>query len=175
MIGAVFFVVIGLLFDPRARVQYWLPVVLVSIVVIVGKTLTVTFGGALSCKDGHTSLRAGLSLAQIGEFSFVIASLGLSLKVTSDFLYPIAVAVSAVTAFVTHYLVRASDRIADGAEKRMPRPVRVLMVAYSNWIAGLKPLEENELIARMLRRLVFHIEINMAMEMAVFLGVLFFL
>jgi len=170
MFGALFFVAIGMLIDPHALVQYWLPVVLVSIVVILGKTLTCTFGGALAGNDGHTSLRAGLSLAQIGEFSFVIASLGLSLKVTSDFLYPIAVAVSAVTAFVTPYLVRASDRIADTAEKRMPRPVRVLMVAYANWIAGLKPLEENVMIARMLRRLVFHIAVNMALVMAVFLG-----
>ena len=170
MFGALFFVAIGMLIDPRALLQYWLPVLLVSVAVIVGKTLTCTFGGALAGHDGRNALRAGLSLAQIGEFSFVIASLGLSLKVTSDFLYPIAVAVSAVTAFVTPYLVRSSDRIAEAAERRMPRPMRVLLAAYANWIAGLKPVEENAAIAAMLRRLVFHIVINMALVMAVFLG-----
>ncbi|MFO1516285.1 MAG: cation:proton antiporter [Lysobacterales bacterium] len=170
MFSALFFVAIGMLIDPRALLQYWLPVLLVSVAVIVGKTLTCTFGGALAGHDGRNALRAGLSLAQIGEFSFVIASLGLSLKVTSDFLYPIAVAVSAVTAFVTPYLVRSSDRIAEAAERRMPRPMRVLLAAYANWIAGLKPVEENAAIAAMLRRLVFHIVINMALVMAVFLG-----
>ena len=170
MFGALFFVAIGMLIDSRALLQYWLPVLLVSVAVIVGKTLTCTFGGALAGHDGRNALRAGLSLAQIGEFSFVIASLGLSLKVTSDFLYPIAVAVSAVTAFVTPYLVRSSDRIAEAAERRMPRPMRVLLAAYANWIAGLKPVEENAAIAAMLRRLVFHIVINMALVMAVFLG-----
>ncbi len=170
MFGALFFVAIGMLIDPRALLQYWLPVLLVSVAVIVGKTLTCTFGGALAGHDGRNALRAGLSLAQIGEFSFVIASLGLSLKVTSDFLYPIAVAVSAVTAFVTPYLVRSSDRIAEAAERRMPRPMRVLLAAYANWIAGLKPVEENAAIAAMLRRLVFHIVVNMALVMAVFLG-----
>jgi len=170
MFGALFFVAIGMLIDPRALLQYWLPVLLVSVAVIVGKTLTCTFGGALAGHDGRNALRAGLSLAQIGEFSFVIASLGLSLKVTSDFLYPIAVAVSAVTAFVTPYLVRSSDRIAEAAERRMPRPMRVLLAAYANWIAGLKPVEENAAIAAMLRRLVFHIVINMTLVMAVFLG-----
>lgn len=170
MFSALFFVAIGMLIDPRALLQYWLPVLLVSVAVIVGKTLTCTFGGALAGHDGRNALRAGLSLAQIGEFSFVIASLGLSLKVTSDFLYPIAVAVSAVTAFVTPYLVRSSDRIAEAAERRMPRPMRVLLAAYANWIAGLKPVEENAAIAAMLRRLVFHIVINMTLVMAVFLG-----
>jgi CPA2 family monovalent cation:H+ antiporter-2 len=170
MFGALFFVAIGLLIDPRALVDYWLPVTLVALAVIVGKTLACTFGGVIAGNDGHTSLRAGLGLAQIGEFSFVIASLGLTTGVTSDFLYPIAVAASVLTAFVTPYLSHASDRIADGVHRAMPGKVNALMSAYANWIAGLKPVEENAAIAAMLRRLVVHIVINMALVAAVFLG-----
>ena len=170
MFGALFFVAIGLLIDPRVLIDYALPVALVALAVIVGKTLACTFGGVLAGNDGHTSLRAGLGLAQIGEFSFVIASLGLSSGVTSDFLYPIAVAASVLTAFVTPYLARASDRIADTVHDVMPGKVNALMRAYANWIAGLKPMEENAAIAAMLRRLVVHIVINMALIAAVFLG-----
>lgn len=170
MFGALFFVAIGLLIDPRMLVEYAVPVILVALAVIVGKTLACTFGGVIAGNDGHTSLRAGLGLAQIGEFSFVIASLGLTTGVTSDFLYPIAVAASVLTAFVTPYLSRASDRIADGVHAAMPGKVNALMGAYANWIAGLKPVEENAAIAAMLRRLVVHIVINMALVAAVFLG-----
>ena len=170
MFGALFFVAIGLLIDPRMLVEYAVPVILVALAVIVGKTLACTFGGVIAGNDGHTSLRAALGLAQIGEFSFVIASLGLSTGVTSEFLYPIAVAASVLTAFVTPYLSRASDRIADGVHAAMPGKINALMSAYSNWIAGLKPVEENAAIAAMLRRLVVHIVINMALVAAVFLG-----
>jgi CPA2 family monovalent cation:H+ antiporter-2 len=170
MFGALFFVAIGLMIDPRMLVEYAVPVILVALAVIVGKTLACTFGGVIAGNDGHTSLRAGLGLAQIGEFSFVIAALGLSTGVTSDFLYPIAVAASVLTAFVTPYLSRASDRIADVVHDAMPGKVNALMGAYSNWIAGLKPVEENAAIAAMLRRLVVHIVINMALVAAVFLG-----
>ncbi|UXI70041.1 cation:proton antiporter [Tahibacter amnicola] len=170
MFGALFFVAIGLLIEPRLLFEYAVPVLLVATFVIVGKTLACTFGGLVAGNDGHVSLRAGLSMAQIGEFSFVIAALGLSRGVTSDFLYPIAVAASVLTAFVTPYLVRSSDRIADVANAALPRKVRGLMAAYANWIAGLKPVEENVAIAQMLRRLVVHIVINMALVVAVFLA-----
>ncbi|MEO8673486.1 MAG: cation:proton antiporter, partial [Tahibacter sp.] len=170
MFGALFFVAIGLLIQPALLMQYWIPIVLVALVVIIGKTLACTFGGVVAGNDGHTSLRAGLGLAQIGEFSFVIAALGVSRGVTSEFLYPIAVAASVLTAFITPYLVRSSDRIADTFDARMPRRVRSLMIAYGNWIAGLKPDEDNAQIARMLRRLVVHIAINMALVVAVFLA-----
>ncbi len=170
MFGALFFVAIGMLIDPQLLVRYAVPVALVASVVIIGKTLAVTFGGVIAGNDGRTALRAGLGLAQIGEFSFVIAGVGLASGVTSEFLYPIAVAASVLTAFVTPYLMRSSDRIAERTDSLLPRKVRALMIAYRNWIAGLKPEEENAAIAQMLRRLVLHIVINMALIVAVFLG-----
>lgn len=170
MFGALFFVAIGMLIDPDLLIRYIVPVVLVAAVVVIGKTLAVTFGGVIAGNDGRTALRAGLGLAQIGEFSFVIAGVGLASGVTSDFLYPIAVAASVLTAFVTPYLMRSSDRIAERTDALLPRKVRALMIAYQHWIAGLKPEEENAAIAHMLRRLVLHIAINMALVVAVFLG-----
>jgi CPA2 family monovalent cation:H+ antiporter-2 len=170
MFGAIFFVAIGILIQPSMVIQYALPIALVALAVILGKTMATTFGGLIAGNDGHTSLRSALSLAQIGEFSFVIAALGVSRGVTSDFIYPIAVSAAVLTAFVNPYLVRNSDRIAEGFHVVLPRRVRTLMTAYANWIAGLKPVEENAEIARMLRRLIAHIAINMALVAAVFLG-----
>ncbi|MBL8298732.1 MAG: cation:proton antiporter [Rhodanobacteraceae bacterium] len=170
MFGALFFVAIGMLIDPALLIHYIVPVVLVAAAVVVGKTLAVTFGGVIAGNDGRTALRAGLGLAQIGEFSFVIAGVGLASGVTSDFLYPIAVAASVLTAFATPYLMRSSDRIAERTDALLPRKVRALMIAYQHWIAGLKPEDENAAIAQMLRRLVLHIAINMALVVAVFLA-----
>src|SRR5882724_2744184 len=91
MFSAIFFVAIGLAIDPKILAAYWLPVVVITIVVVVGKILACAFGTFVSGNDTRTSLRVGMGLAQIGEFSFIIALLGLTLKVTSHFLYPIAV------------------------------------------------------------------------------------
>lgn len=170
MFGALFFVAIGMLIEPDLLIRYAVPVVLVAAAVIVGKTLAVTFGGVIAGNDGRTALRAGLGLAQIGEFSFVIAGVGLTSGVTSDFLYPIAVAASVLTAFVTPYLLRSSDAIAERSDGLMPRKVRALMIAYQHWIASLKPEDESAAIAQMLRRLVLHIVINMALVVAIFLA-----
>lgn len=170
MFGALFFVAIGMLIRPDLLIRYVVPIVLVAAAVVIGKTLAVTFGGVIAGNDGRTSLRAGLGLAQIGEFSFVIAGVGLASGVTSDFLYPIAVAASVLTAFVTPYLMRSSDRIAVSTDALLPRKARALLIAYHHWIAGLKPEEDNAAIAHMLRRLVLHIAINMALVVAVFLG-----
>ena len=91
MFSAIFFVAIGLLIDPKLLITYWQPVIVITLGVIVGKILTCSFGAFMGGNDIRTSLRVGMGLAQIGEFSFIIASLGVTLKVTSDFLYPIAV------------------------------------------------------------------------------------
>src|SRR6185436_3794151 len=103
MFSAVFFVAIGLLIDPKLLIQHWLPVTVITIGVVVGQSLTCAFGTFLAGNDTRTSLRVGMGLAQIGEFSFIIAALGLSLNVTSDFLYPVAVAVSAITTLLNPY------------------------------------------------------------------------
>ncbi|AOZ98274.1 MULTISPECIES: cation:proton antiporter domain-containing protein [Flavobacterium] len=121
LFGAVFFVSVGMLIDPDTLITYAVPVSIITLVTIFGKALSSTFGALLSGQPLRQSVQTGMSLAQIGEFSFIIASLGISLKVTSDFLYPIVVAVSAVTTFTTPFLVKMADPFAGYLEKKLPR------------------------------------------------------
>ena len=169
MFSAVFFVAIGMLIDPAMLSQYWLPILIVTAVVVVGKVLTCSFGTFVAGNDGRTSLRVGMGLAQIGEFSFVIASLGLSLKVTSGFLYPVAVAVSAITTFLTPYLIRGSDPLATQLGRRLPQGLTGAFSAYTEWMGNLSLSGQGAMVAKMIRRLVWHVIINMMLVVAAFL------
>src|SRR6478735_7732055 len=120
MFSAVFFVAIGLLIDPKLLLVYWQPILVITLAVIIGKVLTCSFGAFVGGNDTRTSLRVGMGLAQIGEFSFIIATLGLTLNVTSKFLYPIAVAVSALTTLTTPYLLRQSDALVGWFDRKAP-------------------------------------------------------
>jgi len=128
LFAAVFFVSVGMLIDPQVLVQYAVPIVIITVVTIVGKTLTTTLGALISGQSLRHSVQAGMSLAQIGEFSFIIAGLGLSLNVTSDFLYPIAISVSAATTFTTPYLIRSADDMVRGLERKLP----------ASWLSALE-------------------------------------
>ncbi|WP_232065150.1 cation:proton antiporter domain-containing protein [Rhodocytophaga rosea] len=132
LFGAIFFVSVGMLIDPKILLQYAGPILLLSMVVILGKSIHVTLGALLSGQPLKQSLQTGMSMTQIGEFSFIIATLGLSLNVTSKFLYPIAVAVSAVTTFTTPYLIRLSEPLYQWIEKRLPRRWKSLLDNYSS-------------------------------------------
>ncbi len=120
LFGAVFFVSVGMLIDPQILVRYTLPIAAATFVLIFGKPLFVTIGALITGQPLKTSLQAGMSLSQIGEFSFIIATLGVSLKVTSDFLYPVAVAVSVITAFTTPYMIKLSSPVYTFIEKLLP-------------------------------------------------------
>ena len=113
MFSAIFFVSVGLLFDPHIFVEYGYPIFVITLAVIIGKVLTCGIGVFITEKDPKISMRVGMSLAQIGEFSFIIASLGIALKVTGSFLYSIAVAVSIITTVITPYLIKYSDKITN--------------------------------------------------------------
>ncbi|MET3650881.1 cation:proton antiporter [Dyella japonica] len=169
MFSAIFFVAIGMLIDPAMLKEYWLPIIVVTTVVVLGKVITCSFGTFVAGNDGRTSLRVGMGLAQIGEFSFVIASLGLTLKVTSGFLYPVAVAVSAITTFLTPYLIRASDPLASTLSRRMPKSLIGLLGAYTEWMGNLSLSGQGAVVAKMIRRLVWHVIINMMLVVAAFL------
>jgi CPA2 family monovalent cation:H+ antiporter-2 len=121
LFAAIFFVSVGMLIDPGVIVEYAGPIALLCVVTIVGKVLSTSIGALLAGQSLQTSIQSGFSLAQIGEFSFIIATLGLTLKVTSDFLYPIAVAVSAVTTLTTPYLIRSSNVVFKWVDKRLPK------------------------------------------------------
>ncbi|WP_413291153.1 cation:proton antiporter [Bdellovibrio sp. HCB337] len=131
LFSAIFFVSVGMLIDPLVLVDHWELVLLFSLVVVLGKVFSVTFGSLISGQNLKTSIQTGLSLAQIGEFSYIIAGLGLSLKVTNELLYPLAVAISIVTAFITPYMVKGADGIYSVLEKFMPVKVRKALDSYS--------------------------------------------
>ena len=168
MFAALFFVAIGLKIDPAILLQYALPALLVAAVVIVGKTLVCSLGIFVVGHDARTALRSGLGMAQIGEFSFVIATLGLSLGVISSYIYPIAVAVSVLCMAASPYLNRSAGGLANGLSRVTPRSVRLLAGSYSGWLENLKPVNENAAIAAIFRRLLWHIAINVLLVVTLF-------
>lgn len=131
LFSAIFFVSVGMLIDPRIIVEQWRLVLFFCVVVVLGKIFSVTFGALISGQNLKTSMQSGLSLAQIGEFSYIIAGVGISLKVTNELLYPLAVALSIVTAFITPYLVRSADGMYSFLEKVVPVRVRKVLDTYS--------------------------------------------
>lgn len=131
LFSAVFFISVGMLIDPQIVGLYWKEVIILSMVVIAGKTISVTLGSVLSGHSLKTSLQSGMSLAQIGEFSFIIATLGLSLKVVSEKLYPLAVAVSVLTAFTTPYMLRSSEKVYAFLERILPSRFVQTLDGYS--------------------------------------------
>jgi CPA2 family monovalent cation:H+ antiporter-2 len=169
MFAALFFVAIGLKIDPSMLLQYALPALLIAAVVIVGKTLACSLGIFIVGHDPRTALRSGLGMAQIGEFSFVIATLGLSLGVVSDFIYPIAVAVSVLCMAASPYLNRSAESLANGLRRVTPRPLILLASSYNGWLENLKPVNENAAIAAIFRRLLWHIGINVLLVVALFI------
>lgn len=142
MFTAIFFVSIGMLIDPQVIAQYWLPILVITIVTIVGKVFACSLATFLTGYDSQTSLKVGLGLAQIGEFSFIIAQLGLDTNVTSSFLYPIAVAVSALTTITTPFLMKNSDGIVIRLKRIAPRPLVTFAHFYPAWF--LKVNEQNK-------------------------------
>jgi len=169
LFSAVFFVSIGLLIDPVLIVKYAGPIAIISIVVIVGKVVACSFGCFAAGNDVRSSVRVGMGLAQIGEFSFIIAALGVQRGVTSDFLYPIAVAVSAVTTLTTPYLLAFSGTAADWYDHRAPAPLRTFLDAYGQWISQLYQQRGNNMGMRLLRKLAMQIGLNLLLITAIFL------
>lgn len=148
LFAAVFFVSVGMLIDPKILVDYALPIVIVTMATILGKFLSSSLGALLSGQPLKTSVQAGMSLAQIGEFSFIIATLGLTLKVTSDFLYPIAVAASAITTFTTPYLIKLSEPFYQFLTRILPKKWIDGISRYSSSTAGITTLSDWKILLR---------------------------
>jgi monovalent cation:H+ antiporter-2, CPA2 family len=121
LFGAIFFVSVGMLIDPAILLKYAGPVFLLTVSLILGKLLFVTSGALLAGKPLKQSIQAGASMTQIGEFSFIIATLGLTLGVISDYLYPIAVGVSVLTTFTTPFMMQFAEPIYSLAQRKLPR------------------------------------------------------
>ena len=120
LFGAIFFVSVGMMVDPAMIGKYILPILVITLTVLLGQITFATLGVLLSGKSLKTAMQCGFSLTQIGEFAFIIATLGVSLGVTSDFLYPIVVAVSVITIFLTPYMIRLAEPAYGFLEKHLP-------------------------------------------------------
>ena len=120
LFGAIFFVSVGMLVDPQILIDYALPIFVLVMTIIIGQTLFGSFSFMLGGESLKSAMRCGFSMAQIGEFSFIIASLGLSLGVIGDFLYPVVVAVSVITTFLTPYMIRLATPAYNALEPHLP-------------------------------------------------------
>ena len=173
LFSAVFFVSIGMLINPALLAKYTLPILAITIVVVLGKVFSCALGSFVAGNDMRTSLRVGMGLAQIGEFSFIIASLGLSLKVTSDFIYPIAVAVSSLTTLLTPYLIKSSDGLVEWFDRIAPRPLLQAIDAYSQRVGNLGEQIGARSERRILGKLGGQIALNLLIIAGIFIAAVF--
>ncbi|CRM78022.1 cation:proton antiporter [Pseudomonas fluorescens] len=174
MFSAIFFVAIGLMIDPQILLQYAWPIAVITVAVVLGKMLSCGLGAFIAGNDGRTSLRVGMGLSQIGEFSFIIAALGMTLQVTSDFLYPVAVAVSAITTLLTPYLIRGADPLSLKIAAVMPQRMSRVFAMYGEWLRSIQPQGEGAMLASMIRKIVLQVGVNLALVIAIFFAGSFF-
>lgn len=137
MFAAIFFVSVGMLIDPAQVMQHWPAVLVFALIVITGNICAVSISTFLIGHSTRTALQTGMSLAQIGEFSFIIAGIGLASGATSAFLYPLVVAVSAITTLTTPWLIRSADRVAADLDRYLPRPIQTFVALYGSWIESI--------------------------------------
>ncbi|WP_062379914.1 cation:proton antiporter [Pseudomonas abietaniphila] len=168
MFSAIFFVAIGLMIDPQILLDYAWPIVVITVAVVLGKMLSCGLGAFIAGNDGKTSLRVGMGLSQIGEFSFIIAALGMTLQVTSDFLYPVAVAVSAITTLLTPYLIRAADPLSHSLAAIVPTRMARVFGLYGEWLRSIQPQGQGALLASMIRKILLQVGVNLALVVAIF-------
>ena len=155
LFGAVFFVSVGMLIDPQAIMEYGIPVIIITLLTIFGKLFSTTAGALLSGQPLRQSVQVGMSMAQIGEFAFIVATLGMSLGVISSFLFPVAVGVSAITTFTTPYMIRLSDPFYRFLEKRLPKKWIQRLNRYSMSTQTIQAENDWKKIIRHYIRIIF--------------------
>ncbi len=163
LFAAIFFVSVGMMIDPGVLRDHWLPIAVLSLVVLIGQPVSSTLGALLAGQPLRIAVRAGMSLSQIGEFSFIIATLGLTLGVTSDLLYPVAVAVSAVTTFTTPYMIKAGVPMHGLIARAMPQRWLEGIGRYSDQSGQVKASSDwRKLLRAYLLNIILHAVIALA-------------
>src|SRR5688572_5081306 len=155
LFGAVFFVSVGMMIDPEAIMQYGWPVVVVTFLTLFGKLFSTTLGALLSGQPLKQSVQVGMSMAQIGEFAFIVATLGLSLGVISDFLFPVAVGASAITTFTTPYLIKFSEPLYLFLERFLPERWIKRLNRYSTSTQSIRAETDWKIVLKSLRNIIF--------------------
>ena len=173
MFAAVFFVAVGMLIDPAVLRDHWLAIVVLTIVVVIGKVLIVTLSSFFVGFGVRTSVQTGMSVAQIGEFSFIIAGIGLATGATRSFLYPITIAVSALTTLSTPLLIRASADAANYVDRRLPRSLQTFVALYGSWLERLRGANRSHPPGQGARRLIRLLLLDAVLIVIIVLGAAF--
>ncbi|HJG12667.1 MAG TPA: cation:proton antiporter, partial [Bacteroides xylanisolvens] len=166
LFGAIFFVSVGMLVNPAVLVEYAWPVIIITLVTIIGKAIFSSFGVLLSGEPLNTSIKSGFSLAQIGEFAFIIAGLGVSLKVLDPFISPIIVAVSVITTFTTPYFIRLANPFAEWLYKILPTKVQETLDRYAS---GKKTMNHDSDWKKLLKNMIGRVIIYSVLLTAIWL------
>ena len=171
MFAAIFFVSVGMMFDPAALTQHWRAVLALTLAVIFGKVFAVTIGAFLAGHGRRTAMKAGMSLAQIGEFSFIIASVGVASGAISAWLYPVAIAVSAITTLTTPLLIKLSNRAAASIDHWLPEPIQTVAALYGSWIERVRRTPRAPTERSATNRIIRIILLDAALIIGVVIGV----
>jgi CPA2 family monovalent cation:H+ antiporter-2 len=153
--------------------QYALPVIVITLAVVLGQVVSCAFGAFVAGNDTRTSLRVGMGLAQIGEFSFIIASLGVTLGVTSRFLYPIAVTVSALTTLLNPYLIRNADAVVNWFDRVAPPRFVNCLALYTRWVGQWREGRHTSMASRLTRHWTWQMALNCALVAGIFIAATF--
>lgn len=173
LFSAVFFVSIGMQIDPRLLLSHWGVILVISVAMVIGKSLACAFGAFVAGNDRASALRIGMALVPIGEFSFIIATLGLSLNVAGDFLYPIAVSISAVTILLMPYMLRSADLLVGWVDRTTPSFGNFLDI-YTNWIGQLRTTKSNNIALTLVRKWALQMALNVVLISGIFLSAPYF-
>ena len=171
MFAAVFFVSVGMMLVPSLVLEHWPTVLLFTVLVIAGTITGVSFASFLTGAGIRTSVQVGMSLAQIGEFSFIIAAAGAAAGATPPSLYPIIVAVSAITALTTPWFIRWAGPVAAWIDRSLPRRIQTFAVLYGTWIENAKQHPETSADRQRLRRTMRAVTIDACVVAALGIGV----
>lgn len=174
LFGAIFFVSVGMMVDPAILVKYAVPILILVLTILVGQSLFGSMGFLLSGQTLKSAVKCGFSMAQIGEFSFIIATMGMSMGVIDEFLYPVVVAVSVITTFLTPYMIKAADPAYVMLEKRLPkrwvRSLNHLAMSHSaspaddnKWKSLLRQMIVNTLIYSILSAAVIAVMLSLVL------------
>lgn len=170
MFAAVFFVSVGMLIDPGLALRHWPAILAFTAVVVIGKVGGVTMGTFIMGNGVRTSIQTGMSLSQIGEFSFIIAGLGLASGATDDYLFPIAVTVSAATTLLTPWLIRSSGSVATQVDRRLPRALRTFAALHGSWSEQLRAGEPDDPAHGQVRRRIRRLALDLGVLVSIVLG-----
>ncbi|HJP87251.1 MAG TPA: cation:proton antiporter [Gemmatimonadaceae bacterium] len=171
MFAGIFFVSVGMIIDPVALAAHWPAVLALTATVLFGKVLAVTIGAFLAGHGRRTAIKAGMSLAQIGEFSFIIASVGVSTGVIASWIYPAAIAVSAITTLTTPLLIKLSNKAAAEIDHWLPEPIQTVAALYASWIERVRSAPRVPTETSATRRIVRIILVDAALLTALVIGV----